>query len=162
MALTSAQYATLKAAILADPTLNAYPNTGDGNTDMCFQKLNVVASPTFIAWKPSVSVESTGQAFNGTELAGLSTANQTRLQTVAQYLAGGYNAGLADVRQMFNDIWSGAGGATTRTNLLALWKRSALLGEKILASGTGTDASPAVLSVDGAISVQDLTVARNS
>ena len=72
------------------------------------------------------------------------------------------NAALADVRQMFNDIWSGAGGANTRTSLLALWKRSALLGEKIFATGTGSDASPATLTYEGNLSYVDVMAARNS
>jgi hypothetical protein len=160
MALTTAQLATLKAAILADPTLSAYPNTSDGNFDMAAQKLNVVATPAFIVWKGNVSMLSTGQAFNGTEWAGMTSANHTRLQTVAQYLTGGYNAALADIRAMFNDIWGGAGGANTRAALLALWKRSALLGEKILATGTGSDASPATLGYEGNISPEDVRLAR--
>lgn len=162
MALTTTQLATLKAAILADSTLNAYPNTSDGNFDMAAQRLNVVASPAYIVWKSNVTINATGQAFNGTELAGMTTGNQTRLQSIAMYLAGGYNASLPDVRQMFNDIWSGAGGANTRTNLLALWKRAALLGEKILATGTGTDATPATLGYEGNISGTDVGLARNS
>ena len=162
MALTTAQLTTLKAAILADATLNAYPNTADGNFDMCTQKLNVAASPAFIVWRTKVSISDTGQAFNGTELAGMTTANQTRLQTIAQYFVAGYNAALLDVRQMFNDIWSGAGGSTTRANLLVLWKRSALLGEKIFASGTGSDASPATLTYEGTLSYIDVMTARNS
>ena len=32
MALTPQQLATLKADILADPALNAFPNNADGNT----------------------------------------------------------------------------------------------------------------------------------
>ena len=162
MALTTAQLATLKAAILADATLNAYTNTSYGNLDMCTQKLNVLASPTFIVWKGNVTMLATGQAFDGTEWAGMTTANHTRLQTVAQYLTAGYNAALADIRAMFDDIWSGAGGAATRGRLLALWKRPALLGEKILATGTGTDGSPATMGYEGNISPNDVQVARSS
>jgi hypothetical protein len=79
---------------------------------------------------------------------------------VAQYLAQGYNAALADIRAMFNDIWSGAGGTSTRASLLVLWKRPAKLGEKIYATGTGSDASPATLVVEGNISYQDVKLAR--
>tara|TARA_R110000868_G_scaffold269699_1_gene529103 strand:- start:345 stop:827 length:483 start_codon:yes stop_codon:yes gene_type:complete len=160
--MTPAQRAALKAAILADPTLNAYPNTSDGNSDMCSQKLNVLATPAFIVWRGNVTISETGQSFNGTELSGMTTGNQTRLQTIAQYLAAGYNAAKSDVRAMFNDIWSGAGGVTTRANLLVLWKRSATLGEKILATGTGSDASPAALGFEGDLSYQDVTEARSS
>ena len=129
---------------------------------MCSQKLNVLATPAFIVWRGNVTISETGQSFNGTELSGMTTGNQTRLQTIAQYLAAGYNAAKSDVRAMFNDIWSGAGGVTTRANLLVLWKRSATLGEKILATGTGSDASPAALGFEGDLSYQDVTEARSS
>ena len=162
MALTTQQLATLKAAILADSTLNAYPNTSDGNFDMCAQKLNVVASPAFVVWKSNVSIRDTGRAYNGAEWAGMTSGNHTRLTDVALWVSDGYDASKADIRDMFNDIWSGAGGATTRSNLLALWKRSALLGEKIFATGTGSDASPATLGYEGSLSYADVTAARNS
>jgi hypothetical protein len=42
-----------------------------------------------------------------------------------------------------------------------LWKRPALLGEKILATGTGSDASPATLGYEGNISYQDVQAARS-
>jgi len=161
MALTTAQLQTLKTAINGNPTWAAYPQTSDGYTDLA-AALNKAAAPAFIVWRSSVSIRETGQAFNGTEWAGMTTANHTRLQTVAQYLADGYNASLADVRAMFNDIWSGAGGANTRTALLALWKRGATEAEKILASGTGSDATPATLGYEGAISYQDVQAARSS
>lgn len=159
MSLTAAQLATLKADIIADPILNAKPNNSDGAYDIA-AAYNLQASPNFTVWKSLVAIQSTGQAFNGTELAGLTTLNNTRLQTVAQYLPGGYNAALADVRQFFNDIWSGAGGTNTRANLLALWKRLATRGEKLYAVGTGSDPSPATLVFEGLITVQDVLTAR--
>jgi hypothetical protein len=161
MALTTAQLATLKADILATPALNAKPNNSDGNLEIA-DAYNLPASPAFTVWRALVSIADTGQKFNGTELAGLTTGNQSRLQTIAQYLAGGYNAGLVDVRQMFNDIWSGAGGTNTRANLLVLWKRLATRAEKLFATGTGSDVAPAVLSFEGQLSYQDVTNARNS
>lgn len=160
MALTAAQLQTLKAAIAADPTLNSYPNTTDGAYDMSVY-LQTATSPAFIVWRSTVGITETGKQFNGTEWAGMTSANHTRLQTVAQWLTDGYNAALADVRAMFNDIWSGAGGTTTRANLLALWKRTANKGEKIFATGTGSDASPATLVVEGRIDPSDIQVARN-
>jgi hypothetical protein len=160
MALTSAQLVTLKADILADGTLNAFPNNDDGNLAIA-AAYNATASPAFTVWKSLVSIQATGQAFNGTELAGLTTANLTRLQTLAQYLDQGYNSALPDVRQFFNDVWSGAGGANTRANLLVLWKRLATRGEKLYATGPGTDPSPATLVFEGQISKTDVNSARN-
>lgn len=159
--LTSAQKTTLKAAINANPTWSAYPMTGDGYYDLA-RELNKEASPAFVVWRTNVSVTETGKAFNGSEWAGMTSANHTRLQTVAQYSTAGYNAALADIRAMFNDIWSGAGGALTRAALLVIWKRNALYGEKILATGTGSDASPATMTFEGLLTDTDVREARNS
>lgn len=161
MALTTAQLATLKSAILADNTLNVFPNNGDGAFAIA-AALNSTASPTFTVWKTLVAIDSVGQKFNGTELAGLTSANQSRLQTIAHYMVNGVNPSLVDVRQMFDDIFSGAGGTNTRANLLSLWKRFATRGEKLFATGTGSDASPGSLTFEGQISYQDVDTARNS
>ncbi len=162
MALTSAQKATLKAAILADGTLSVFPNTSDGNFDLAFKLSNELASPAFTVWRTNVTVTQVGDNINATELAGLTTLNATRLQTIAMFSASGINASKADRRQFFDDVFSGAGGTITRPLLLALWKRFANRIEKILATGTGTDASPATMGFEGTISPQDVTDARNS
>jgi hypothetical protein len=161
MPLTTAQKATLKAAITANTTWAAYPMTGDGYFDLA-RELNKEASPAFVVWRTSVSVTETGKAFNGAEWAGMTSANHTRLQTVAQFSAAGYNAALADIRAMFNDIWSGAGGAITRASLLMIWKRNAKYGEKILSTGTGSDASPATMGFEGDLTDTDVRETRNS
>lgn len=159
--LTTAQLAVMKADILADGTLNAFPNTGDGNSAIA-DLYNAQAAPTFTVWKSNVSIVATGQAYDGAEWAGMTTANHTRLQTVAQWLPGGYNASTASVRAMFNDIWSGAGGTVTRASLLVLWKRTSTRVEKLFATGTGSDAVPATLVWEGRISYQEVQRARNS
>lgn len=161
MALTTAQLQALKADIALDPVLSLVPKTSDGAFQVA-AAYNLAASPAFTVWRSNVTIRETGQAFNGTELAGLTTGNQTRLQTIAVYFDAGYNAGLADVRQMFNDIFSGAGGTTTRAQLLALWKRFATRVEKLFATGTGSDASPANLVFEGTVSYNDILAAWNS
>lgn len=162
MALTIAQKLVLKAAIAAetDPAFVTARNVSDDSAMAAFY--NAQATPAYIVWKSLISVGATGQAFVGTEWAGMTSANHTRLQTVAQYLAAGYDPSKADIRAMFNDIWSGAGGTATRAALLALWKRTATRGEKLFATGTGTDATPATLTFEGTISPQDVSDARGS
>jgi len=154
MPLTPAQKVTLKTNIQATPALNALYVAGDltGLADA----LNAEAAPPFTVWKSNVTITETGKKFVGTEWAGMTTANHSRLQTVAQWLPGGYNAGLADIRAMFNDIWSGAGGTLTRPALLALWKRFATVTEKMFATGTGSDATPAVLVFEGPVDYTEL------
>ena len=161
MALTPAQLQAIKAAILADGTLAAKPNNSDGAFEIA-AALNLNAAPNFTVWKTNVSIKEVGDNFSGTELAGMTTGNQTRLQTIAAYSTDGVNPSLIDRRQFFDDVFSGAGGAATRAKLLILWKRLATRAEKACAIGTGSDASPAVMSFEGTLSYQDVEQARVS
>lgn len=159
MALTPAQLATLKASILADPVLAALPNTPDDNWRIA-DAYNAAASPGFTVWKSLVPIGEVGKKFNGAELAGLTSGNQSRLQTLAVYFKDGVNPSLTDTRAFFDDVFSGSGGATTRANLLALWKRLATRVEKLFATGAGSDASPATMGFEGRIYYTDVEAAR--
>jgi hypothetical protein len=157
--LTTQQLVTLKAHIDGDPALAAQPNNADGNTAIA-AAMNLAASPAFTVWRTNVSLRDVGAAFNGSELAGLTTANQTRLQTIALYLTAGVNPSVASNRAFFDDVFSGAGGTNTRASLLVLWKRLATRAEKLYATGTGSDAVPATLVVEGALTFRDVEEAR--
>jgi hypothetical protein len=159
--LTSSQQLTLKNAIIADGTLNSFPNNSDG-ADAIAQELNKASNPAFIVWKTNVQIEDVGNNIVGTEIAGLSSLNNTRLQTIVQLSSRGVNPSFSDRRAFFDDIFSGAGGVNTRARLLALWKRTATKVEKLFATGTGSDASPATLSFEGNLNYQDVEEARNS
>ena len=151
MALTPAQAATLRTAIQADSQLNAFPHTQDGAYAIA-QLLNLTASPSFTVWKTSVSNELIGNAMNGTEVIGLSALQMQRLQLLSAYSNGTQDPSRADRRAAFDGVFSGAGGTITRPALLALWKRFATRCEKIFATGTGSDASPATLTFEGGVS----------
>ena len=161
MPLTTAQQAALKAAILADPVLNAFPNTGDGAyaiRDLLIKEF----TPDFIVWKSKVPIGAIGVGFNSAELGGLTTANTNRLIALAHYLLDGINPSIPANRAFFDDIFNGAGGVLTRASLAVLWKRKATYIEKILASGTGTDALPATMLFEGGLSHDEVFAARNS
>lgn len=153
-ALTDAQKVTLKTAIVADSSANALYQAGDLSGLAAYY--NAPASPTFTVWKTYVWLGDVGRTFNASELAGLTTANTSRLQALALWMPEGVNPSTAAVRQFFDDIFSGAGGVNTRTALLALWKRSATRLEKLFATGTGSDVSPATLTYEGTIPYSDL------
>jgi hypothetical protein len=157
MPLTSQQLTTLKTDI--DINFAGVPNNADGHVTIA-AAYNLNASPSFTVWKTSVPIGAVGDNFNGTELAGLTTGNQSRLQTIAQFSPMGINPSLSDRRAFFDDVFSGAGGATTRGKLLILWKRLATRGEKLFATGTGSDAVPATLVVEGLIHANDVERAR--
>ena len=155
MSLTQAQLTTLKADIAADPVLSLVPETADGSATVA-AAYNLNANPPFTVWKTNVSITEVGNNIVATDLAGLSTLNSTRLQTVVILSQGGINASLPDRRAFFDDIFSGAGGAATRAKLLVLWKQHATRAEKLYATGTGSDASPATMTWEGAIVMQDV------
>ena len=152
MPLTTAQLATLRTHILANTDPAVVSALANGNDNEIARIYSLTASPVFVVWRTNVGIAETGAKFVGSEWAGMTSANHTRLQTVAQWAAGGYNASLADIRAMFDDIWSGAGGTNTRAALLALWKRNALLVERVFATGTGSTATPGLLVYEGTVS----------
>lgn len=159
--LTAAQLTAIKNDIAANSDLNVNPNNDNGN-QVIADLYNLIFSPAFIVWKSSTSITSVGAAIDKTELAARTTADSTNLQTLAQYSPGGVNPSDAGMRNFYDNIFSSAGGANTRANLAVLWKRSARRIEKILASGTGTTASPATLGFEGTVQGPDITAARNS
>jgi hypothetical protein len=159
VSLTTQQLAAIKAAILADPALASLPNDTDGAFTIA-AALNLPASPSFTVWKTAVPLADVVANVDGVELVGLTAIKLAAYQSLL--LAGSVNPSAARTRAGFDQVFSAAGGATTRPLLLALWKRLANRAEKACATGTGSDASPASLSFEGAISYSDVEAARNS
>lgn len=159
MILTAPQAAVLKAAVLAetDPIV-VDARTAPVRDDSALANFyNALATPTFTVWRTSVKNDDIGDAMNGTEVAGLTSADLARLQVLAAYSGGSQNPSRADRRAAFDAVFSGAGGANTRTALAALWRRAATRAEKLLATGIGTDPSPATLGAEGLITPQQMS-----
>ena len=160
MALTLAQQQALKADILADPALAAHPNNGDGNTAIQAAYLVVGPSNTHTVFRTLVMLAEVGDAFNGTEFEGnLTGLELDRLRTIADYSTNGINPSRSDRRTLFANVWAGC--PTTLAALDTLWRRLANRGERLFASGTGSVASPATLTFEGQISLNDIQEARN-
>jgi len=156
--MTPAQLAILKPIVQAEPTLQTAILTGNDAAirDWC----NALAAPAFIVWKSSVTTKEMGEAFNSSEVGGLTTANTNRLVVMEAYSGGTFNPSRSDTRAGFDSVFSGAGGALTRAALLALYKRSATRAEKTLASGPGSDATPATLTFEGSITIEEAGLLR--
>jgi hypothetical protein len=148
--LTTAQKATLKTDVLANSDTLALYNAG--NHAGLAAQYNLDAVPDYWVWRTSVPINEVGNTFNATELAGLTSLNTQRLQNLAAWSSVGVNPTTAGVRQFFDDIFSGAGGAITRPALLVLWRRKANRFEKVFATGAGTTAAPSLLGLEGALS----------
>ena len=159
MTITSAQLQTIKADIAASGDLSIYPNTADGNFAIA-ALYNQPAAPAFIVWRTSVPTSDCKKAMIWTEFIGRSVGERDAWQFM---LSNGYiNAADPNVRQGILDIFSGAQGAQSRVALTAIAKRGATRLEKLLATGTGSDASPATMGAEGDISYADIEAARSS
>lgn len=155
--LTNAQLATLKAAIVADSGLNALPNTADAATAIA-DAFNATASPDFIVWKTDLSARQVKSALVWTEFIARSPGEQAAFTLMIA--DGAIDPSDPNIRQGIADCFSGAGGAATRSALLAKGKRKATRAEKLFATGTGTTQDPAVLVVEGDIDYHEVRKAR--
>ena len=167
MQLQPSQYAALKAAIAADPTLNAYPNTQDGAFNMAAQKLNVAFAPAFQVYKDlsEANTIDLGNVISYVAYAAMTTANQQQWANFYALNPQHYDPSRADIQSFMANTWSGAlggDGAATRAALLAYGIRNAWYIEKIYATGTGTLVSPAKMVFIGAVNYLDVYAARNS
>lgn len=161
MSLSAAQKANLKAAILADSTLNSYPNTDDGNFDLTAQKLNVTASPAFVVWQNQMTMQliRAGMVAGAIQLDNLTAGKRDALLYLVRDTLDGTDPAL---RQALDDLTGTQ--STLKAALVAVQKRNAFLGEKlVLPSGTvGTTAAPATATWNGTLLWQDVKDARNS
>jgi hypothetical protein len=169
MPLTPAQRATLRANIQADATLNTLVhNTNSAQT--IADAYNAVASPDFWVWQTrvtktdyvnSTSVDGTIFSYVGT---GFITRAQGERDAWTDMFDNGekaVNPSLVQVRQAFQDIFSGAvaPAPANRIHLATVSRRKATRLEKLFAvassgPGTGTGAlgatgNPGALVVEG-------------
>lgn len=156
--LTPAQLQTLKAAIAADPVLNAFPNTSDGAFEIA-AALNLPAAPAFYVWRSEYTADQMRAAIiNGiTQLDALTASKRDSLLWLSQSTV---NASLASTRTAFDDLTGSQN--TLKAAIIDGAKRAASRAEKILATGTGSFAAPAVAGWEGTLSYQDVQAARSA
>lgn len=155
--MTPAQLATLKANILASPDLATFPNNSDGAFAIA-ALYNIDASPAFTVWKTSVSLqEIMSNGFRWTDVDGLSAAKYRTWDLMNSL--GTIDPSKPNVRQGIRDCWGA--GSQQENAILPHLKRLATRGEKLFATGTGSDNSPATMTFEGSISYQDVEEARN-
>lgn len=154
--LTNAQLQALKAAIDADPVLAAYPLNSDGAFAIA-AALNEPASPAFYVWKTQYTPDDMRAAItNGiTQLDALTASKRDSLLWLSQ---GVVNAALTATRAALDDLTGSQ--QTLKAALLDGAKRAATRAEKVLATGTGSFAAPAVPGWDGTLSYQDVEHVR--
>jgi hypothetical protein len=170
MDLTAAQLATLKAYVNANHSGQQDQTVADA--------MNAPHAPDFWVWRTAVTkaelVSSTsvdGTTFNWTG-AGFITRSQGERDAWRELFNGTQtvNPTLANVRQAFLDIFSGATAPApaNRTHLATVSRRKATVAEELFATGTGSTASPGVLAtgptgayVEGPLTAANVSEARN-
>lgn len=154
--MTPEQLQTLKAAILADPVLSAYPQSIDGAYDMATY-LRGMASPVFTVWNSAMTPEISRAAVvvGATQLDSLTAGKRDALLYI---VSGTLDCTKAAVRQALDDLTGSQN--VLKAAIVAAEKRPALRIEKILSTGTGSEASPATTAWDGSLGYSDILDAR--
>lgn len=161
MHLTTTQLQTLKTLIASVPAWAALPNDSTAAQTIAAQ-LNLPASPDYIVWRTDVRADEIGNAWSGTDIDGMSALNMQRLQLLLASSAGGtFDMSRADRRAGFENPFGANTSNASRVAMRAAWKRKATVIEKLFATGTGSDASPATMVVEGAIGYDDVQAARS-
>lgn len=148
--LNDTQLITLRADIDADPALVQY--LADGRPNMVVQAYNTLSTPAFRVWRSDVRQSEIASVFVWTEIDAL-TNGKARIWEWMR-LSETLNCGTTNIRQGLNDAFASANN--TKAAVLAVIKRDAKRGEKLFATGTGSDASPATLVFVGDITDVDV------
>lgn len=157
MQLTTAQLQTVKAWVIANASSVFWQSTAN--------LMNVLASPAFIAWKTSVPMsEVMLNGFNWTRVDNLSVGKARIWEWIKDAKEDHtFDPSKANIRAGIDAVWVGTqADLDVRAAVYVHCKRSATVAEKVLATGTGSDAVPATMGAEGLITEQNLVDAANS
>lgn len=155
--LTTEQQATLAAAIVADPAFENVPHNSDGAFEIA-AAFNQTASPDFIVWRTRITRDEIMQnGFDWVEVDNLTVGKARIWEWLFANAGQSINAAKANVRAGIDECWKGtAAKLAVRGQVYVHCKRQALRVEKLFATGTGSDASPATMAREGTISYDDV------
>lgn len=156
--LTTQQQATLKTFVEADPVLNLIPHTADGAYEIA-AALAQLADPAFIVWRTSVDIDEIMR--NGMDWARVDnlSVGKARIWDWMGRL-GTINPSRLNIRAGIDAVWVGtAADLAVRAAVYTHCKRSANILEKLFATGTGSDATPATMVIEGSLSYTEVFAA---
>ena len=162
MSLTTAQQQALKAYIDSVPAWAALPNDSESAL-MIAQALQAEASPDFIVWRSSVSKDEIMQnGFDWVQVDNLSVGKARIWDWMFDNGQESFNPSKVNVRAGIDEAWRGtAAMLAVRAAVYGHCKRKANILEKVLATGTGSDASPATMGYEGTVAYWDVQAARS-
>lgn len=158
--LTPEQNLIVKNYVLADPALSQLPPSADSAFAIA-AALSVTASPAFIVWKSSVTQDEIMQnGIDWTRVDNLSVGKARIWEWMFRNQTTSFNPSKANVRAGIDAVWVGTqADLNVRAAVYVHCKRSANVLEKLLATGTGSDATPATMGYEGGISYNEVGTA---
>ena len=161
MALTTEQQAALRAYIDSVPAWAALPNDSSSAL-LIAQAMQAEADPAFVVWRTSVSKDEIMQnGFDWVEVDNLTVGKARIWEWLFDNGASAINPSKANVRAGIAECWKGtAAKLAVQSAVLDHCKRNANILEKVLATGTGSDASPATMGYEGTVAYWDVQAAR--
>lgn len=151
--LTSTQYSALKAAVLADPTASVYYENGN---DM--ELANWFNQPTtHVVWRSTMTPDIARAAIieGATQLDALTVGKRDSLFWLA---SGNLDVSKPSVRAAIDDLCGSQN--TLKSALQAAERRTCSRVEKLLSTGAGTTAEPALLGFEGEFSSYEIQFIR--
>ena len=155
--MDSTQKLTLKNFIEADSVLNLIPHTQDGAYAIS-EALQAIASPDFIVWRTNVSKDEIMQnGFDWTQVDNTTVGKARIWEWMFDNGANAIDPSKDNIRTGINEAWKGSQSMLdVRAAIYVHCKRKANILEKLFATGTGSDASPATMVIEGSISYLDV------
>lgn len=173
--LTPAQLTTLKSHILANSSAFADgPFTGQTVAQVAAlpgsesriqiaRWYNLTATGPFVVWRTSVTWDEI--MLNGMDWArvdNLSVGKARIWDWMFQNQSRTFNPSKSNIRTGIDATWVGtAPDLAVRAAVYVHCKRAATNGEKVFATGTGSDAAPATMAFEGQVSSQEVDSALN-
>lgn len=155
--MTPSQITTLRAACFADPTAAAF-FVFPGDANGLYAYLNGTASPAFVIWRTSVPQDEIMlNGFDWARVDNLSVGKARIWEWLFANETRTINPSKTNIRAGIDATWVGTqADLNVRAAVYVHCKRSASVVEKMMATGTGSDASPAVPSFEGAVDEIDV------
>jgi len=152
--LTPQQRVTLAANIIASSEFDLIPHNENG----AYMIADAYNTPTaaFVVWKTTLSADEVMRnGIDWTRDDNLSVGKARVWEWMSRL--GSFDCSKTNIRAGVDAVWVGtAADLAVRTYVYTQCKRLATRVEKLFATGTGTDATPALLVFEGAINYRDV------
>jgi hypothetical protein len=156
-ALTDSQIDTLSSAIYAETDQELVGYRATGNVQSIISWLN--STGTFVVWVTNLKQDDIMQSpsFDWARVDNLTNGKARIWDWMFDNSATSINCANANIRTGIDAVWVGtAADLAVRASVIAKCKRFSRRVERYFATGTGSNASPGVLSYEGGVSQNDV------